>query len=251
MTITPNTDSFVRISLWTGPRNVSTALMYSFAQRSDTRVVDEPYYGHYLRVSGSEHPGDEEVMAAMDCNGDRVTKTVVLAAYDRPVIFFKNMTHHMIDLNLDFLKDTVNILLTRDPIEMLPSLEKGLGRALIQQDTGYKAQVDLLERLMGLGQTVPVLESRELLLDPPGVLSQLCAHIGLPFEAAMLRWPPGPKSYDGVWAKHWYHNVHRSTGFQKYKPKTAPFPEHLRPLLAECQAYYHQLLPYIIKASSG
>lgn len=240
-----------RISLWTGPRNVSTALMYAFAQRADTRVFDEPHYGHYLRVSGSVHPGAAEVMAAMECDGDRVTETIILADHDRPVSFFKNMTHHMIDLDLGFLRHTVNVLLTRDPVEMLPSLEKGLRRMPIQQDTGYRAQAELLQRLLALGQTPPVIDSRELLLDPPGVLSQLCQRIGIPFDEAMLSWPPGPKPYDGVWAKYWYDNVQQSTGFAPYTPKTASFPDHLRPLLKECQGYYDQLLPYVIRADGN
>ncbi|GAB4433373.1 MAG: branched chain amino acid aminotransferase [Anaerolineae bacterium] len=244
-----NSPNRVRISLWTGPRNVSTALMYSFAQRADTRVFDEPHYGHYLRVTGLDHPVAAEVMTAMECDGDRVTATVILADHDRPVSFFKNMTHHMLELDLGFLEQTVNVLLTRDPVEMLPSLARGLGRPPTQQDTGYRAQAELLQRLLALGQTPPVLESRELLLDPPGVLSQLCRRIGIPFDEAMLGWPPGPKPYDGVWASHWYHNVHQSTGFDPYRPKTTPFPNHLRPLLEECQGYYDQLQPYVIRAN--
>jgi hypothetical protein len=239
----------IRLSLWTGPRNVSTALMYSFAQRSDTRVVDEPYYGHYLRVSGAPHPGKEEVMADMECDGERVTREVILGPCEQSIIFFKNMTHHMLALNLDFLAQTTNILLTRDPLEMLPSLEKGLGHPPTMRDTGYKAQAELLARLIELGQTPPVLESKELLLDPAGVLRRLCGQLGIPFEPAMLRWPAGPRPEDGVWAKYWYASVHRSTGFAPYRPKTAPFPAHLRPLLAECRPYYEQLLPYIIPAN--
>ncbi|RME97226.1 MAG: sulfotransferase family protein [Chloroflexi bacterium] len=238
----------VRICLWSSPRNISTALMYSFAQRADTYAFDEPHYGHYLRVVNAQHPGEQEVMAAMDCNGDRVTRNVILAPYDRPIVFFKNMTHHLVDLNLDFLEHTVNILLTRNPVEMLPSLQKGLGRLPILRDTGFGGQLDLLERLKSLGQNPPILESRELLLDPPGVLRQLCAHIDIPFDEAMLSWPPGPKPEDGVWAKYWYHNLHKSTGFQPYRPKTEPFPDELRPLLAECQPVYEQLLPHVIRA---
>ncbi len=238
-----------RISLWTGPRNVSTALMYSFAQRADTRVFDEPHYGHYLRVTGLNHPVAAEVMAAMNCDGDRVTETIILADHDRPVSFFKNMTHHMLELNLDFLQHTVNVLLTREPAAMLPSLARGLGRAPTQQDTGYRAQAELLQRLLALGQTPPVIDSRELLLNPGNVLAQLCRRIGIPFTQAMLSWPPGPKPYDGVWAKHWYASVHQSTGFARYTPKTTPGPDPLRPLLDECQGDYNQLLPYVIRAN--
>ncbi len=237
-----------RIALWTGPRNVSTALMYSFARRKDTQVTDEPYYGHYLRVSGAPHPGADEIMAAMECNGHRVTQETILGPYDCPIIFFKNMTHHMVDLTLDFLAQTTNILLTRNPHDMLPSQARGFGYMPALPDTGYKAQVEILEYLLDLGQTVPVLDSFELLADPRGVLNQLCRQIDIPFDEAMLHWPAGPKPEDGVWAKYWYHSVHQSTGFRPYSPNTLPFPEELRPLLKECLPYYNKLHPHVIKA---
>lgn len=246
--MTEPANSTLRICLWSSPRNISTALMYSFAQRADTYAFDEPHYGHYLRVVEAQHPGEKEVMAAMDCNGDRVTRNVILAPYDRPIVFFKNMTHHLVELDLDFLAHTTNVLLTRNPVEMLPSLQQGLGRLPIMRDTGFGGQLDLLERLKLLGQNPPILESRELLLDPPGVLRQLCTQLNIPFDTAMLHWPPGPKPEDGIWAKYWYHNLHKSTGFQPYRPKTEPFPDELRPLLAECQPVYNQLLPHVIRA---
>ena len=239
----------IRISMWSSPRNVSTALMYSFAQRNDTHVVDEPYYGHYIHSSNPNHPGQDEIMAAMDCMGDRVTLKVILGSYKQPVVFFKNMTHHMVNLNLDFLQHTNNIFLTRDPKEMLPSLEKGLRRTPNLRDTGFRVQVQLLKYLKKLGQNPPVLESRELLLDPAGVLEKLCQQLDIPFDKAMLSWPPGPKPEDGVWAKYWYDSVHTSTAFNPYKRNTAPFPEHLRPLLDECRPYYDTLYSTAIKAS--
>ncbi|MFQ5709749.1 MAG: HAD family hydrolase, partial [bacterium] len=240
----------LRISLWSGPRNVSTALMYSFAQRRDTRVVDEPLYGHYLRVSDAQHPGKAEVMAVMDCDGERVVREVVLGPCDRAVLFMKNMAHHLVEIDRGFLEQTINVLLIRDPVEMLPSLVNQLPAPNLA-DTGLKMQEDLLHELQSLGQTPPVLDARELLLNPRGVLAELCRQIGIEFDARMLQWSAGPRPEDGVWAKYWYHNLHRSTGFQKYQPKTTPFPETLQPLLQECQPYYERLLRLAIRAEAA
>lgn len=240
----------VRINLWSGPRNVSTALMYSFGERPDTRVVDEPLYGHYLRVSGADHPGAAEVMAAMETDGETVVREVILATASdgRPVVFFKQMAHHLVEIDHGFLAQTANVLLVRDPVEMLPSLINQIPEPTLR-DTGLAAQRYLLAELRGLGQEPPVLEAREVLLDPRGVLSELCRRLGLPFFEEMLSWPAGPRSYDGVWAPHWYHAVHRSTGFEPYRPKREPFPERLRPLLEECRPHYAALAAAAIRAA--
>lgn len=237
-----------RICLWSGPRNVSTAVMYAFAQRADARVVDEPLYAHYLRVSGALHPGRETVLAAQDQDGAAVVRDVVLGPCDRPVLFLKQMAHHLVDLDLGFLDRTCNVLLTREPADMLRSLvhqvpEPGLA------DTGLDMQRDLLMMLRGRGQEPPVLDARELLSDPASVLRQLCARLGLDFDPGMLSWPTGGIAEDGVWAPHWYHNVHRSTGFQPYRDKPGAVPDPLRPVLASCRPCYDQLLASAIRAS--
>lgn len=238
----------LRICLWSGPRNVSTALMYSFAQRADTRVVDEPLYAHYLRFSGVDHPGRAEILAAMDNDGERVVRDVVLGPNDRPVLFMKQMAHHLAGLDRGFLERTTNVLLIRDPADMLPSLAHQLPNAGVA-DTGMAVQRELIEHLRGLGQDPPVLEARQLLLDPPGVLSRLCERLGLAFDTAMLRWPAGPRTEDGVWAPHWYHNVHRSTGFMPYAEKTRRLPERLLPVLRECREHYEVLSGSVLTAS--
>ena len=237
----------LRICLWSGPRNVSTALMYSFAERADTRVVDEPLYAHYLRVSGAPHPGRPEVLAASSADGERVVREVILGASDRPVLFLKQMAHHLIELDLDFLSRVQNVILTRDPVEMLPSLRRQIPNPSLA-DTGLGVQADLLEHLLALGQDVPVLDAREVLLDPPAVLRTLCDRLGLPFDSGMLGWPAGPRPEDGVWAEHWYHAVHTSTGFRPYQPKSEPFPKALEPLLAECRPAYERLSEHAIRS---
>ncbi len=237
----------LRINLWSGPRNVSTALMYAFAQRPDTRVVDEPLYGHYLRISGAKHPGDDEILATMDTDGDRVVRKVLLGPCDRPVLFVKNMGHHLIGLDWGFLEEVATVFLIRDPKEMLPSLINQVPRPHID-DTALKRQAEIFDHLYRLGPAPTVLDSRALLLNPQRVLEQLCRDLGLAFDAGMLRWQAGPRPEDGVWASHWYHTIHQSTGFAPYRPKTTPFPEFLKPLLAECKPYYEYLYDRAIKA---
>jgi len=239
--------STLRICLWSGPRNVSTALLYSFAQRDDTRVIDEPLYAHYLSVSGAEHPGRDDVLAALEHDGETVVRDVILGECDRPILFLKQMAHHLLDLDLDFMSQTTNVLLIRDPTEVLTTLVHQVPNPSIR-DTGLDQQCDMLQDLRDRGQDPVVLDSRELLLDPRGVIGQLCERIGIEFDTCMLSWPAGAREEDGVWAQHWYQNVHRSTGFMPYKPKTTPFPNELFPLLEECRPYYAYLYQEAIRA---
>ena len=239
----------LRICLWSGPRNVSTALMYSFAQRADTRVIDEPLYGHYLRASDVAHPGREEVLQAMETDGEAVVRNVILGPCDRPVMFMKQMAHHLVDLDFGFLEHTVNVLLIRDPADVLRTLVRQLPNPGVG-DTGLAWQHQLIDRLRDLGQDPPVLDARELLGDPPGVLARLCRRLGIEFEEAMLHWPAGPRPEDGVWAPHWYHNVHRSTGFGPYREKTEPVPEHLLGVLDECRPHYQALYESALRAEA-
>ncbi len=240
----------IRLCLWSGPRNVSTALMYSFARRADTRVVDEPLYAHYLRVSGADHPGRDEVLRAMEQDGAKVVREVVLGPCDRPVHFQKHMAHHLVDLDRGFLKETVNVLLVRDPAEVVVTLSRQL-RTPTLRDTGLKMQCELLDELRALGQEPPVLDAKETLLDPEGVLRELCRRVGLAWDPVMLSWPAGPRPFDGVWAPHWYHNVHQSTGFERYRPKREPVPAALEPLIDECRPRYAKLRALAIAARPG
>lgn len=237
------------INLWSGPRNVSTALMYSFAQREDTAVVDEPLYGHYLSKTGAKHPGDDEVISAMNCDGNAVMSSLVDNGRSEapPILFIKHMAHHLVELDMTFLGSTRNAFLIREPREMLPSLTVQLPHAGLV-DTGLKTQWMLYEDLRALGQSPCIIDSRELLLDPASVLSEFCGELGLDFSPAMLSWSTGGIREDGIWAKHWYHAVHKSTGFGKYVAKT-DFPQRLDDLLAECQPWYDKLYARALRAS--
>lgn len=234
--------SVKRISLWSGPRNISTTLMYSFAQRKDTKVFDEPLYGYYLKnsIAKEYHPGSDEVLKTMETKGNKVVE-MMLKNTDKPVLFFKNMTHHLLpELNREFLKNLVNIILTRDPVEMLPSYAEVV-KAPTLVDVGYKMQVELMEQLQQENLPVIVLDSKAVLLNPESQLKKLCQAKDIPFDPAMLYWTPGARPEDGSWAKYWYANIHKSSGFIPYKAKTAPFPEKLKPLLEECLPYYEKL----------
>lgn len=240
----------LRVCLWSGPRNVSTALMYSFAQRPDTRVVDEPLYGYYLARSGADHPAAAEVIASMDTDGPRVVRDALLGPCERPVLFAKLMAHHIQGLDTGFLAATRNVLLVRDPADVLRTLPRQIPEPDLD-DTGLPDQIRILEAAEALGQEVVVLDAREILLDPRTVLGELCSRLGLGFDEAMLSWPAGPRPEDGVWAPHWYHTLHRSTGFQPYSAKTEPVAERLRALVEACRPLYERLLRRALKARAA
>jgi hypothetical protein len=233
------------INLWSGPRNVSTALMYAFAQRPDTHAIDEPLYAHFLRVSGRQDPARDAVLAAQDPDGEAVVRNVVLGACERPVLFLKQMAHHLVELDWTFLQRCENVLLVRDPAAVLVSLEQVIGPPS-PRDTGLAVQVRLLHTLDGLGRAPPVIDSARLLADPPGVLARLCERLELPFTDAMLAWPAGPKPIDGVWATHWYANVHRSTGFGAPSQAVPELPPHLSEVHAACLPHYRELLEHAL-----
>lgn len=235
------------ICMWSGPRNVSTALMYSFAQRSDTRVIDEPLYGHYLRVTGAEHPGRDEILAAMDTDGARVMERLRDGSPGSPTVFAKQMAHHFVDLDPGLLAGMGHFLLIRDPREMLPSLVEVLGDVDIR-DTGLPDQVRLLDHLDAARLDPFTVDSKTLLLDPERVLSRICERLGMAFDTAMLRWEAGPRPEDGVWAPWWYGNVHRSTGFQAWRPSARTIRDGDRPLLQQCVELYERLRAYSIDA---
>ena len=235
----------LRINMWSSPRNLSTAMMYAWRERSDTTVFDEPIYGHYLRVTGRRHPGDDEVMASQDTDGDAVVRNVMLADYDTPVVFFKQMAKHLVDMDRSFLPEFANVLLTREPHDMLTSLQNQLPDATIA-DTGFPELMEILDTLLDAGDEPIVVDTKILLADPAAVLAELCARLDLEFEDAMLSWPPGPKPEDGVWAPHWYDGVHKSTGWQPYVDKGATLLPGVESALEQALPMYERLLPYRI-----
>lgn len=238
-----------KINMWSGPRNVSTAIMYSFAQRGDTRVVDEPFYAHYLLQSGADHPGRAEVLETQPHEPAIIMRKLMSENTQSEVLFLKNMAHHMLEMDdeLDtLLRKFQHLFLIRDPAEMLLSLDKTLPNPSMQ-DTAYRRQLELFEMVQAGGHSFNVIDSRELLKSPEHVLSTLCKQLGIPFTKSMLSWEAGPIPEDGVWAKHWYDNVHQSTGFQPYHPKEEPIPDRLKPLYEDCKPIYDKLFAHAIK----
>ncbi len=235
----------LRINVWSSPRNLSTALMYSWRQRADTTVVDEPLYAHYLATTGRWHPGRVEVLASQSDDGQAVVDDVILGAYDTPVVFFKQMAKHLVGLDRSFLSRCSNVLLTRDPFDMLTSFQRQVPDTTLD-DTGFVELVEILDSTVAVGERPIVIDSKLLLVDPPGVLGELCERLGVDFDEAMLSWPAGPKPEDGVWARHWYDAVRGSTGWGDWRPKPDELLPHLEPVLAEANALHERLLPYRI-----
>lgn len=233
------------INLISGPRNVSTALMYSFAQRTDTRVWDEPFYAVYLRKTGVPHPAADDVMRALSSD-EKEVRSAILSA-EGAVQFLKNMAHHMEVLDNPVLAPARNIFLIRDPRQILASYAKVIARP-VMRDLGIAYQYTLFSRLRQEGADPLVLDSGALLENPEAMLKALCERCGLKYEQRMAHWPAGPKPCDGVWAPHWYANVHATTGFQKQPDSNRSLPRHLDDLLSEARNIYEKLRPFSLNA---
>lgn len=228
-----------------GPRNISTALMYSFAQRRDTTVFDEPFYAIYLKKSGAEHPGKEDVFRVQSAD-EKVVRSEIVSA-TTPVVFVKNMAHHMEILSQPIIADSINLFLIRNPKQIIASYAQVIDSP-VMRDIGIEYQFQLFEELTAAQQKVVVVDSAQILSSPAVVLRKVCEECGIPFDENMLHWEAGPKTYDGVWAPHWYANVHRSTGFEKQPTSERELPDRLQPLCQQALRYYEKLLPFSVKA---
>ena len=184
------------ISMWSGPRNVSTALMYSFAQRSDTKVIDEPFYACYLQNSGADHPGKDLVLNSLPIKEEEVLDKIIYRDYQTSLVFLKNMAHHFLHLKGDFLHNFENVFLIRNPRQMLPSFIKVMPNPTMI-DVAYKMQFDLIEKLSANNIVPTIVDSKNLLDDPEKVLKILCGQLNISFEPAMLSWAQGGIKEDG------------------------------------------------------
>ena len=240
----------IKIAMWSGPRNISTALMRSWENRSDTVVCDEPLYAHYLKETGLDHAMRDEVIASQPTDWSEVAADLTGPIPEgAPVYYQKHMAHHLLDgVGREWLTELVNCFLIREPKGMLPSLDQKLPNPRVK-DTALPQQVALfLEERERTGETPPVIDSKDVLVDPRGVLGALCDRLGIAFEAAMLSWPKGSRPTDGVWADHWYGNVEETTGFGPYRPNEAALPPHLAAMYDECLALYETLYSHRITA---
>jgi len=230
-----------RINLISGPRNISTALMYSFANRDDTRVVDEPMYGYYLKHTGIDyHPGREETLASLPNDMVKVKEDLIFQPLDLPVYFIKGMAHHYIDVQLDFLKDLTNVFLIRDPYQLIASFAEVVEHPTML-DIALEMEWQIYDYLISQGQKPIVIDSNTILTDPEQELQLLCEKLEIPFDRSMLSWPSGPIPEDGVWAKYWYQNVWKSTGFEKQETSSRTLSKSLEPLYQESLIYYNRL----------
>ena len=235
----------VRIAMWSGPRNLSTAMMRSFENRSDCCVVDEPLYAAYLAETGLDHPARDEVIASQPTDWREVARELTAGEVGAPLQYQKHMTHHLLpSMDRGAFAGLTHAFLVRDPERVLTSYAKVRDEPTLS-DLGLPQQVALFEEYGG-----PVLDAADVLGDPEAALTSLCAALGIPFSRAMLEWPAGPRDSDGVWAPHWYAGVWASTGFARESPGAAdPLPDRLRPLLEQCLPYYDRLAPYRLEVA--
>jgi hypothetical protein len=229
--------------MWSGPRNISTALLRSWGNRSDTAVWDEPLYAFYLNETGIAHPGAAEVIAHHESDWRKVVSALVGDVPGGKAIFYqKQMAHHLLpQVGRDWLGQVTHAFLIREPREMLTSLAKVLPHPSLA-DTGLPQQREIFAWVRASsGRVPPVVDARDILENPRQMLGLLCARLEVPFDEAMLHWPPGRRPTDGIWAKYWYDAVERSTTFEPYRPKHEPVPAHLHDLLDRCLVIYDEL----------
>lgn len=220
--------------------------MYSFAQRKDTKVIDEPLYAHYLHKTNADHPGKNEVISSMEYDGERVVREIILCEYYKEIIFIKQMTHHLIELDESFLEQVTNVFLIRNPKQLISSLAQVIP-VVTMRDTGIARQFELFSNLREKGLTPVVIDSGEILKNPEKALTMLCESLGIQFDKKMLYWKAGARNEDGIWSKYWYKNVHKSTGFEKQETSSRELPENLIKLYDECLPYYEKLFLHSIK----
>src|SRR2546421_6297251 len=240
-------DEPVRIAMWSGPRNISTAMMRSWGSRPDALVCDEPFYAHYLQATGREHPGAHEVIASGETDWRKV---VVRLTGDVPggkrIFYQKQMTHHLLpEIDRGWLGAVTNCFLIRDPREVIVSyLKKNNDPAL--EDIGFVQQAEIFDWVRAhTGEIPPVIDARDVLENPERILRLLCGAIGVEFTDAMLSWPPGLRETDGIWAKHWYTEVAESTSFRKPSQREpAQVPERLRDVYERSRESYARLHQY-------
>jgi hypothetical protein len=241
--------SGLRIAMWSGPRNISTAMMRAWENREDTAVVDEPFYAHYLQVTGVNHPGREDVLKSQSTDAAEVAAMLTGPIPEGKSVWYqKHMTQHMLpDTPLNWLDQVSNCFLIRDPEQVVASFTIQRPDAAAWE-LGFEQQARLFDYVCDLlGHAPPVIDAADVLKDPRGTLSALCAKLGIPFSERMLHWPPGPRASDGVWAPHWYAAVERSTGFAPYRERERKLSDFQWELADQCRAHYERLAKHRLR----
>jgi len=236
----------IRIAMWSGPRNISTAMMRAWGNRPDTLVVDEPFYAFYLKATGKEHPGADEVTATGETDWRKVVERLTgPIADDKRIFYQKQMTHHLLsEVDREWLDAMMNCFLIRDPRQVIVSYIEKQGDPTLE-DLGFLQQEEIFDWVRArTGATPPVIDARDVLENPNRILRLLCDAVGVAFSDTMLSWPSGVRDTDGIWAKHWYGEVAKSTSFRPYRPKHNQPPEHLREIYERCRECYERLYEY-------
>ena len=241
----------IRVAMWSGPRNISTAMMRAWGNRPDTSVVDEPFYAFYLNATGKKHPGADEVIAVgeTDCRKvvEQLTGPIPESRHKGPshIFYQKQMTHHLLpEVDREWLGAVTNCFLIRDPREVIASyLKKREDPAL--EDLGFVQQAGIFDFVRERTNAIPpIVDAKDVLENPERILRLLCEAVGIEFSESMLSWPPGLRETDGIWANYWYGEVARSTSFQPYKRKEGIVPDRLHELYEQCREYYERLYEY-------
>ena len=235
----------VRIAMWSGPRNISTAMMRAWGNRPDTFVIDEPFYAFYLKKTGADHPGAAEVIAAGETDWRKIVEQCgrgLNAPTGKRIFYQKQMTHHLLpEVSRDWLREVINCFLIRDPAEVIASYIKK-NREPSVEDLGFVQQAEIFDFVRQQTASIPpVIDGDDVLRDPERMLRLLCDAIGVEFCNAMLSWPAGRRETDGVWAKYWYAEVERSTSFAPHRERKTEVPEGLHEVHDRCREIYEDL----------
>lgn len=239
-----------RVAMWSGPRNISTAMMRSWENRADTDVVDEPFYACYLKQTGIVHPMQEEVLASQSSSWQNVIENVLQSPLneDACIQYQKHMTQHMVNkIDPVWFNSLTHAFLIRHPAEVVASY--GIKRdSVTADDVGFELQNTLFQMAMDAGfKNIPVIDSKDVLANPEGVLKKLCNALDVPFDTAMLTWPAGTRDSDGAWAPHWYQNVEKSIGFGPYKEKTIELDADQQKVVDECLPFYEAMYQHRLR----
>lgn len=236
----------IRVAMWSGPRNISTAMMRAWGNRRDTAVIDEPFYAYYLKATGKKHPGADEVIAAGETDWRKIVVELTGPIPNGKLIFFqKQMTHHLLpEMDREWLGTVTNCFLIRDPREVISSYVKKRDDPALE-DLGFTQQAEIFDFVRSRTEAIPpILDAKDVLENPERILRLLCVAAGVAFSKSMLSWPPGLRETDGIWAKHWYGEVAKTHSFQPYRPTDLEVPERFRDIYERCRECYERLYQY-------
>ena len=241
----------MKVAMWSGPRNISTALMRSFENRTDTHVTDEPFYAYFLNESGEDHPARQEILRDQSSDWDTVSSELIGSIPNQKRVWHqKHMAHHIFKhSDLNWTKHVVNLFLIRDPKEVIISYQKRFP-LIDHMQLGYNQQIKIIKTIAKTtGEHPIVINAKDVLKEPEKILKKLCAHLNIDFEDKMLNWPEGKRVSDGVWAPHWYSEVEKTTGFQAYSYHDVVLDSKWRDIYDRCMVDYEVLNSHSLKVA--